>query len=102
MVAVVAYLEFHLNNLGSSSDNAWVEGVAIMLTVLIVVVVTTLNNYTKERQFRSLKSKLDSEYKFLVIRGGRQEEVPIFDLVVGDIVEIKYGKLLGARLLMCI
>lgn len=79
---------------GESNDNGWIEGAAILLTVFIVVIVTALNNYTKERQFRSLKSRVDSEYRFLVIRGGTQKEVPTFDLVVGDIVEIKYGRYL--------
>lgn len=36
-------------------------------------------------------SRVESDYKFVVIRGSKQNEVPIFDLVVGDIVEIKYG-----------
>ena len=35
----------------------WVEGVAIMVAVIIVVVVGSLNDWQKERQFRALNEK---------------------------------------------
>ena len=38
----------------------WVEGFAILAAVFIVVMVTAINDYTKERQFRELQKKLDS------------------------------------------
>ncbi|PIO59450.1 cation transporter/ATPase, partial [Teladorsagia circumcincta] len=34
---------------------AWIEGVAILLCVVVVVLVTAGNDYSKERQFRSLQ-----------------------------------------------
>lgn len=36
----------------SESDAGWIEGVAILISVVVVVLVTALNDYTKERQFR--------------------------------------------------
>lgn len=36
----------------------WVEGVTIMTAVIIVVVVTALNDYQKERQFAKLNTKV--------------------------------------------
>ena len=38
----------------------WVEGFAILMAVFIVVIVTAVNDYTKERQFRDLQKKLES------------------------------------------
>lgn len=35
----------------------WVEGVAIIVAVLIVVLVGSINDYQKERQFRKLNAK---------------------------------------------
>ncbi len=32
---------------------AWIEGVAILICVVVVVMVTAGNDYSKERQFRS-------------------------------------------------
>ena len=34
--------------------SAWIEGVAILISVVVVVFVTAINDYSKERQFRSL------------------------------------------------
>ncbi|XP_026317050.1 plasma membrane calcium-transporting ATPase 2 isoform X7 [Hyposmocoma kahamanoa] len=74
----------------------WIEGLAILISVIVVVIVTAFNDYTKERQFRGLQSRIEGEHKFAVIRGGEVNQVPISDIVVGDICQIKYGDLLPA------
>nr|CDJ88738.1 ATPase and Haloacid dehalogenase hydrolase domain containing protein [Haemonchus contortus] len=75
---------------------AWIEGVAILLCVVVVVLVTAGNDYSKERQFRSLQEKIETGQKFSVIRDGEAIDVPVSDLVVGDIARVKYGDLLPA------
>ena len=42
------------------SDHGWVEGAAILAAVAVVALVTALNDYEKEKQFRDL-SALSSE-----------------------------------------
>ncbi|XP_022124409.1 plasma membrane calcium-transporting ATPase 2 isoform X4 [Pieris rapae] len=74
----------------------WIEGLAILISVIVVVIVTAFNDYTKERQFRGLQSRIEGEHKFAVIRGSEVKQVPISDIVVGDICQIKYGDLLPA------
>lgn len=37
----------------------WVEGVAIIVAILIVVLVGSINDYQKEKQFRKLNAKKD-------------------------------------------
>ena len=37
----------------------WVEGVAIIVAVVLVVVVGSVNDFQKEKQFRSLNAKKD-------------------------------------------
>ena len=74
----------------------WIEGVAILVSVLVVVFVTAFNDYSKEKQFRSLQSRLEGEYHAFVIRGGQTIQILIGELVVGDICQIKYGDLLPA------
>jgi len=53
--------------------------------------VSAINDWKKERQFRSLQSKIDSDHTYTVIRGGEQIQLPVSELVVGDISLIKYG-----------
>ncbi|VDM71043.1 unnamed protein product [Strongylus vulgaris] len=81
---------------GEGHGTAWIEGVAILLCVVVVVLVTAVNDYSKERQFRSLQEKIETGQKFSVIRDGEAIDVPVSDLVVGDIARVKYGDLLPA------
>ncbi|XP_030040714.1 plasma membrane calcium-transporting ATPase 2 isoform X3 [Manduca sexta] len=74
----------------------WIEGLAILISVIVVVIVTAFNDYTKERQFRGLQSRIEGEHKFAVIRSAEVKQIPISDIVVGDICQIKYGDLLPA------
>ncbi|KAH0949096.1 hypothetical protein HN011_006226 [Eciton burchellii] len=74
----------------------WIEGLAILISVIVVVLVTAFNDYSKERQFRGLQSRIEGEHKFSVIRQGEVKQVSVSDIVVGDICQIKYGDLLPA------
>ncbi|XP_020289554.1 plasma membrane calcium-transporting ATPase 2 isoform X9 [Pseudomyrmex gracilis] len=74
----------------------WIEGLAILISVIVVVLVTAFNDYSKERQFRGLQSRIEGEHKFSVIRQGEVKQVIVSEIVVGDICQIKYGDLLPA------
>ncbi|KHJ40981.1 calcium-translocating P-type ATPase, PMCA-type [Trichuris suis] len=80
----------------SEQQASWIEGLAILVSVIVVVLVTACNDYTKERQFRGLQQKIEHENRFAVIRNGEQTEVLVADLVVGDICMVKYGDLIPA------
>ena len=76
--------------------HGWIEGFAILVSVIVVVIVTAFNDYSKERQFRGLQSRIEGEHKFAVIRNGDAIQILVGDIVVGDICQIKYGDLLPA------
>uniref|UniRef100_A0A8C3HRZ8 Calcium-transporting ATPase n=1 Tax=Chrysemys picta bellii TaxID=8478 RepID=A0A8C3HRZ8_CHRPI len=78
------------------SEAGWIEGAAILLSVICVVLVTAFNDWSKEKQFRGLQSRIEQEQKFAVVRNGQQIQIPVAELVVGDIAQIKYGDLLPA------
>ncbi|KAM6469424.1 plasma membrane calcium-transporting ATPase 3 isoform 2-T4 [Liasis olivaceus] len=78
------------------SEAGWIEGAAILLSVICVVLVTAFNDWSKEKQFRGLQSRIEQEQKFTVIRNGQQVQIPVAELAVGDIAQIKYGDLLPA------
>jgi Ca2+-transporting ATPase len=68
----------------------WVEGVAIIIAIVIVVIVGSLNDYQKERQFAKLnKKKQDRLVK--TIRSGKTVEMSIFDILVGDVLHLEPG-----------
>jgi Ca2+-transporting ATPase len=70
----------------------WVEGVAIMAAIIIVVVVGTVNDWQKEKQFVKLnKKKEDRSVK--VIRLGKLMEISVYDILVGDVMYLESGDL---------
>lgn len=75
---------------GQEARIEWLEGVAIIVAILIVVIVGSLNDYQKERQFVKLnKKKQDRDVK--VIRSGKSREISVFDVLVGDVVLLEPG-----------
>ncbi|KAK3376251.1 hypothetical protein B0T24DRAFT_618307 [Lasiosphaeria ovina] len=70
----------------------WVEGVAIMAAIAIVVVVGTLNDWQMERQFNKLNEK-HNDRTAKVIRSGKSVEISVFDIMVGDVMHLFAGDL---------
>ena len=71
----------------------WLEGIGILVAVLIVVLVQALVDWKKERQFRGLQDKVEKDHLASVVRDNHIQQIPISDLVVGDLCFIKYGKI---------
>ncbi|XP_051976613.1 plasma membrane calcium-transporting ATPase 1-like isoform X4 [Xyrauchen texanus] len=78
------------------AEAGWIEGAAILLSVVCVVLVTAFNDWSKEKQFRGLQSRIEQEQKFTVVRGGQVIPIPVAEIVVGDVAQVKYGDLLPA------
>ncbi|PVI02519.1 calcium-translocating P-type ATPase [Periconia macrospinosa] len=68
----------------------WVEGVAIIVAILIVVVVGATNDWQKERQFVKLNRKKEDRF-VKVIRSGKTREVSVYDVLVGDLLQLEPG-----------
>ena len=73
------------------SNTGWIEGAAILISVVVVVIVTAANDYTKEKQFRGLQNQIENQHKYSIIRDGKIIEIPVADIVVGDLCQVKYG-----------
>ncbi|CAA2952444.1 calcium-transporting ATPase 11, plasma membrane-type [Olea europaea subsp. europaea] len=66
------------------------DGLGIILSILLVVMVTAISDYRQSLQFK----ELDKEKKKIfvqVIRDGIRQKVSIYDLVVGDVVHLSIG-----------
>ncbi|KYR00515.1 P-type ATPase [Tieghemostelium lacteum] len=73
----------------------WIDGVAILIAVVIVVSVTTLNDYKNQARFRELNEKA-SDKQVKAIRGGEQCQISIFDVRVGDVIILDTGDIICA------
>uniref|UniRef100_A0A8C4Z6D8 Calcium-transporting ATPase n=1 Tax=Gadus morhua TaxID=8049 RepID=A0A8C4Z6D8_GADMO len=78
------------------AEAGWIEGAAILLSVVCVVLVTAFNDWSKEKQFRGLQSRIEQEQRFSVVRGGQLVLVLVSEILVGDVAQVKYGDLLPA------
>ncbi|XP_037950108.1 plasma membrane calcium-transporting ATPase 3-like [Teleopsis dalmanni] len=74
----------------------WIESLAIFFSVFIVVLITALNDYFKEKQFRSLQDRIKGEQTFMILRNAVVSAIPNDQIVVGDIAYVKYGDTLPA------
>jgi P-type Ca2+ transporter type 2C len=68
----------------------WVEGVAIVAAIVIVVVVGTLNDWQKEKQFIKLNKKKDDRV-CKVIRSGKTMQISVYDILAGDVMHLEPG-----------
>lgn len=73
----------------------WVEGLAILVAVIVVVTVGSVNDYGKERQIRKLSAQKD-ERDVKVIRAGKHGLMSVHDVQVGDILHIEPGEIIPA------
>ncbi|XP_057976798.1 putative calcium-transporting ATPase 11, plasma membrane-type [Malania oleifera] len=66
------------------------DGLGIILSIILVVMVTAISDYRQSLQFK----ELDKEKKNIIVqvnRDGCRQKVSIYDLVVGDIVLLSIG-----------
>jgi Ca2+-transporting ATPase len=71
----------------------WVEGVAILSAVAIVVVVASHNDWQKEKAFVKLNTKKDDR-EVKVLRSGKSMLINVADIVVGDVLYLEPGDLI--------
>lgn len=70
----------------------WVEGVAITIAILIVVMVGSVNDWQKERQFQKLNAQKE-ERNVKVYRNGQERLMSVYDVVVGDVLTVEPGEI---------
>ncbi|KAL8835132.1 MAG: hypothetical protein Q9170_003437 [Blastenia crenularia] len=75
---------------GESKSLDWVEGLAIMVAIVIVVLVTGLNDYRREKQFSALNARKDDRH-VKAIRSGKSIMISVYDVMVGDILHLESG-----------
>ncbi|XP_065856779.1 calcium-transporting ATPase 4, plasma membrane-type-like [Euphorbia lathyris] len=71
------------------------DGLGIIISILLVVTVTAVSDYRQSLQFRDL-DKEKKKISIQVTRDGRTQEVSIYDLVIGDVVQLSTGDVVPA------
>ncbi|KAF3043840.1 hypothetical protein E8E11_005441 [Didymella keratinophila] len=92
-LALGLYQTFGVSHTDGEPKVEWVEGVAIIVAIAIVVIVGAANDWQKERQFVKLNKKKDNR-QIKVIRSGRTQQVLVYDILVGDVVNLEPGDMI--------
>ncbi|XXG95693.1 plasma membrane calcium [Hypoxylon texense] len=92
-LAVGLYQTFGGEHTDGEPSVEWIEGVAIIVAIVIVVLVGSLNDWQKERQFAKLnRKKQDRLVK--AVRSGKTVEISIYDILAGDVIHLEPGDLI--------
>lgn len=75
---------------GSPPPVDWIEGCAICIAIVVVVLVGSLNDYQKERAFVKLNAKKEAR-EIKVIRSGKSLQIPVQDITAGDVIHLEPG-----------
>jgi len=92
-LAIGLYQTFGIKHAPGEPKVDWVEGCAIMLAVVIVVMVGAVNDWQKEKAFAKLNKKREDR-TMAVLRGGEEHQTSIFELLVGDVARFETGDVL--------
>jgi Ca2+-transporting ATPase len=92
-LALGLYQTFGVEHKPGEPAVEWIEGVAIIVAIVIVVVVGAANDWQKERQFVKLNAKKDDR-TIKVIRSGSTREISVYDVFVGDVVNLEPGDMI--------
>ncbi|KAF2071510.1 hypothetical protein CYY_007171 [Polysphondylium violaceum] len=98
LLIVAAAISIVLGSIKYTSHDpktGWIDGVAILVAVVIVVSVTSFNDFRNQARFRELNDKT-SDKQVKAIRGGEQCLISIFDVQVGDVIILDTGDIICA------
>ena len=68
----------------------WYETIGIVVAILFASLISTISEYGSEQAFSKLQEEV-SKISCKVIRSGKKIEIPINEVVVGDIVSLETG-----------
>lgn len=84
-------------DLGISSESksySWIEGFSIIFAVILVVTVSSVNDYQKSKKFAQLQKNYNKTQNVTVLRSGQLVSLHPSKIVVGDIIELSDGNII--------
>lgn len=95
VVAAVVQIVIGLSPL-SQTDTDWIDGMAIVFAICVVVITSAATNYSKEKKFQELKKINQSMFEVTVMKYGVTSSISSSELLVGDLVKLEYGMIIPA------
>ena len=76
---------------GCAGSEDWAEGVGIIGTAIVMVLVSAVSDYLRDQDFRCQEEKINCTRKVTVLRSKKRIEILSRNLVVGDVCLVKRG-----------
>lgn len=95
LLIVAALVQIILGSIPQISEDPqkdWIEGFSIVIAIVVVVSVSSITNYTKEKAFKELNKKTQDELEVSLIRNSENKQFHPHDILVGDLLKFKIGK----------
>lgn len=91
-LAVAAFFTMIAGMIAEGAAWGWAKGFSIYIAILVIVSISSLNDWIKDKNFVRLQSKVKNE-NIAVIRGkqGTTQSVNIYKLMVGDVILLETG-----------
>ncbi|CAK9311520.1 unnamed protein product [Citrullus colocynthis] len=90
ILLVSAVVSIGVGNATEGWPKGMYDGLGIIMSIFLVVIVTAISDYNQSLQFKDLE-KQKKNIVIQVTRDGCRQKVSIYDLVVGDIVHLSIG-----------
>jgi Ca2+-transporting ATPase len=78
---------------GDQDTTVWSQGATIIVFVVVAISTEAAAQWTKQRKLACLSMK-NSDKVVKVIRSGRQVEISVYDILVGDVVTFSAGDII--------
>jgi len=95
LLIIASAVSIVLDGITEGWATGWYEGVAILISVIIVLNVAAINDIQKDKQFRELDKK-NAQRMAKVLRNGVFQELMVDFLLVGDVVKLGAGDMTPA------
>nr|XP_018902399.1 PREDICTED: plasma membrane calcium-transporting ATPase 2-like [Bemisia tabaci] len=90
-VAALSMVTFIIKSSMGHAGHEWVDGLAIFFCVVATSLTNAVNDYSRHRKFRSLKTRLVHDKEFSVVRNDSAQQIPVEEILVGDVCLLKAG-----------
>ncbi len=77
--------------LSDDPSKDWVDGLSIVVTLLVVILVRSITNWKKEHKFNELNDITNKVTTYKVVQKRNPFDIPSDDLIVGDLIQVMIG-----------
>lgn len=94
--SAIVQISIGLSPLSENPQKDWIDSLAIIFAVIVIVLTASITNYDKEKKFKQLSEENFARIQVNVRRSGVVFTMSDEELLVGDIVKLEYGMIVPA------